>query len=150
MREMPLASASFDGAVSAVDNRIDEQSRTLWVQARIANPNDTLRAGMSFEVTMKFPGDSYPAVNPLAIQWGNDGAYVWVVADGKAKRTPVKIVQRNADSVLVQADLAVSDQVITEGVQVVREGAPVRVANAAGDAGQAPSAAVPAVADSGT
>ncbi|HRE03947.1 MAG TPA: efflux RND transporter periplasmic adaptor subunit, partial [Ilumatobacteraceae bacterium] len=118
---------AFDGTVSAVDNRIDDQSRTLWVQARIANPNDTLRAGMSFEVTMKFAGDTYPAVDPLAIQWGNDGAYVWVVADGKAKRTPVKIVQRNTDSVLVQAALTPSEQVVTEGVQTVREGAAVRV-----------------------
>jgi multidrug efflux pump subunit AcrA (membrane-fusion protein) len=61
-------------------------------------PNDTLRAGMSFQVTMKFPGDTYPAVDPLAIQWGIDGAFVWVVRDGKAKRTPVRIVQRNTDT----------------------------------------------------
>ena len=141
---------AFDGTVSAVDNRIDDQSRTLWVQARIANPNDTLRAGMSFEVTMKFAGDTYPAVDPLAIQWGNDGAYVWVVADGKAKRTPVKIVQRNTDSVLVQAALTPSEQVVTEGVQTVREGAAVRVANAARDDAPAKtSVAEPAVAGSG-
>src|SRR5690606_38122338 len=47
----------FQGTVSAVDNRVDEKSRTLWVQALIANPGDALRAGMAFEVTMKFPGD---------------------------------------------------------------------------------------------
>ncbi len=56
-----------------------EQSRTLRVQAGIANPDDSLRAGMSFQVTMKFPGDTYPAVSPLAIQGGTDGAFVWVL-----------------------------------------------------------------------
>ena len=36
------------------------QSRTLLVQARLANADDALRAGMSFQVTMRFPGDTYP------------------------------------------------------------------------------------------
>ena len=52
---------------------------------------------------MKFPGDTYPAVNPLAIQWGSDGAFVWAVEDGKAKRVPVRIIQRNTETVLVDA-----------------------------------------------
>lgn len=118
----------FDGTVTAVDNRLDDQSRTLRVQAGIANPDDSLRAGMSFQVTMKFPGDTYPAVSPLAIQWGTDGAFVWVVRDGKAKRTPVRIVQRNTENVLVDAPIGEGDMVVTEGVQNVREGSDVLVA----------------------
>lgn len=121
-------SGVFDGTVSAVDNRLDEQSRTLRVQAGIANPDDSLRAGMSFQVTMKFPGDTYPAVSPLAIQWGTDGAFVWVVRDGKAKRTPVRIVQRNTENVLVDAPIGEGEMVVTEGVQNVREGSDVLVA----------------------
>jgi len=121
-------SGVFDGTVSAVDNRLDEQSRTLRVQAGIANPDDSLRAGMSFQVTMKFPGDTYPAVSPLAIQWGTDGAFVWVVREGKAKRTPVRIVQRNTENVLVDATIGEGEMVVTEGVQNVREGSDVLVA----------------------
>lgn len=121
-------SGVFDGTVSAVDNRLDEQSRTLRVQAGIANPDDSLRAGMSFQVTMKFPGDTYPAVSPLAIQWGTDGAFVWVVREGKAKRTPVRIVQRNTENVLVDAPIREGEMVVTEGVQNVREGSEVLVA----------------------
>jgi RND family efflux transporter MFP subunit len=119
---------AFTGTVSAIDNRVDEKSRTLWVQATIANPADSLRAGMSFEVAMKFSGDSYPAVSPLAIQWGTDGAYIWSVSDGKTKRVPVRIIQRNTENVLVEATIASGDIVVTEGVQSVREGSEVRVA----------------------
>ena len=54
---------------------------------------------------MKFPGDTYPSVNPLAVQWGTDGAFVWAIKDGKAKRTLVRIIQRNTDTVLVEGDL---------------------------------------------
>ena len=52
---------TFTGAVQAVDNRIDQESRTLRVRARIDNPEDLLRAGMSFQVTMRFEGDLYPS-----------------------------------------------------------------------------------------
>jgi RND family efflux transporter MFP subunit len=119
----------FQGTVSAVDNRVDEKSRTLWVQALIANPGDALRAGMAFEVTMKFPGDEYPAVSPLAIQWGTDGAYVWAVQNEKTKRVPVRIIQRNTESVLIDAAVVSGDVVVTEGVQSVSEGGGVRIAN---------------------
>lgn len=117
----------FEGLVSATDNRIDAASRTLHVQAAIRNPDDTLRAGMSFRVAMRFPGDTYPAVNPLAVQWGTDGAFVWAVADGMARRTPVRIIQRNTDSVLVDAALEPGTRVVTEGVHLVREGAAVEI-----------------------
>ena len=128
----PIASFKdvLKGQVTAVDNRIDEKSRTMLVQASIANARDSLRAGMSFEVTMTFPGDTYPAVSPLAIQWGADGAFVWAVADGKAKRVPVRIIQRNTENVLVDADIETGTLVVTEGTQTVRDGGNVRIAGA--------------------
>jgi RND family efflux transporter MFP subunit len=118
----------FSGRVSAIDNRIDEKSRTLWVQATIANPADSLRAGMSFQISMRFPGETYPAVSPLAIQWGSDGAFIWTVKDGMAQRMPVRVIQRNTETVLIDAPLAAGDMVVTEGVQSVREGGAVRIA----------------------
>ncbi|MBN9250722.1 MAG: efflux transporter periplasmic adaptor subunit, partial [Mesorhizobium sp.] len=114
--------------VSAIDNRIDEKSRTLWVQATIANPSDSLRAGMAFQIAMQFAGDTYPAVSPLAVQWGTDGAFIWTVEDGKAKRVPVRIVQRNTDSVLIDAPIKPGAIVVTEGVQSIRDGGGVSVA----------------------
>lgn len=119
----------FEGTVSAVDNRVDDKSRTLLVQAKVPNDGDTLRAGMSFKVEVRFPGETYPSVDPLAIQWGTDGSFVWVVRNGKAQRTPVAIVQRNTESVLIAAQgIAPGDSVVTEGVHAVREGADVLIA----------------------
>lgn len=117
----------FSGTISAVDNRVDEASRTLRVRAQIANPDDTLRAGMSFEVTVGFEGERWPSVDPLAIQWDSAGAYVWKVVDGKGMRVDVAIIQRNSDSVLVKAELETGDEVVTEGVQSVRPGAAVSI-----------------------
>lgn len=127
----------FSGEIHAVDNRIDQESRTLRVRARIDNPADLLRAGMSFQVNMSFPGERFPSVDPLAIQWSADGSYVWRVAGGKAERVDVRIVQRNPDKVLVSATLAENDLVITEGVQRLVPGGEVKVVDREPAAGAA-------------
>lgn len=154
---MPLTASSiarpgevFEGTVSAVDNRIDPNSRTLRVEARITNADDRLRAGMSFQVSMKFAGDTYPSVDPLAVQWGTDGAFVWTVRDGLAVRTPVTIVQRNTDNVLVTAEFEAGDTVVTQGIHAVREGAPVMIARGGSPGQRAPSTEAPARTASGT
>jgi RND family efflux transporter MFP subunit len=119
---------TFTGTVQAIDNRIDQESRTLRVRARIANPDDVLRAGMSFQVTMRFSGDLYPSVDPLSLQWSAEGSYIWRVKGDKVERVPVHIVQRNPDKVLIKAALAEGDAVVTEGVQTLRQGGAVRTA----------------------
>jgi RND family efflux transporter MFP subunit len=118
---------TFKGAISAIDNRVDPASRTLHVQAKITNPNDALREGMAFQMSIGFPGDTYPTVDPLAIQWGTDGAYVWKIVDNKATRVPVRIIQRNTAYVLVDADIKRGDQIVAEGVQSVRQGGLVQI-----------------------
>lgn len=129
----------FTGAIDAVDNRVDQASRTIRVRARIDNPDDVLRAGMSFSVTMAFPGDRYPAVNPLAVQWDGQGSFVWQIVDNKSVKTRVRIIQRNSDQVLIEAALKEGDVVAIEGLQRVREGGAVEVANA--DQAKAPEVA---------
>ncbi|MCO6386523.1 efflux RND transporter periplasmic adaptor subunit [Aliihoeflea sp. 40Bstr573] len=126
----------FRGQVSAVDNRVDGQSRTLRVEATIENPSDALRAGMSFQVRMSFPGETYPAVDPLTVQWGTDGAFVWAVEDGVARRVPVRVVQRNTDSILIAAEVEPGMQIISEGIHLVREGGDVRIAQRRGETGE--------------
>jgi hypothetical protein len=73
------------------------------------------------------------------VHWGTDGAFVWAIKYRKAKRTPVRIIQRNTESVLVEADLTEEDLVVTEGIHTVREGAEVLVAS------REPAAVPPAV-----
>ncbi|MDQ1198880.1 efflux RND transporter periplasmic adaptor subunit [Agrobacterium sp. SORGH_AS 787] len=123
------AGETFKGQVEAVDNRVDEASRTVRVRAVFDNAKDELRAGMSFSVTMKFEGETYPSVDPLAVQWDADGSYVWRVKDNTSNKVRVQVVQRNPDAVLVKAELSPNDLLVTEGLQRVREGGAVRVGN---------------------
>ncbi len=119
---------TFTGSIEAVDNRVDSASRTIRIRAKIPNGDDELRAGMSFGVTMRFPGETYPAVDPLAIQWDTQGSFVWRIEDHKSVKTRVRIIQRNPDAILVAAELHEGDAIATEGLQRVRDGGAVRIA----------------------
>ena len=81
------------------------QSRTLLVRARIANPTTRCAPACRSRSPCGSPATPIPSVDPLAIQWGTDGAFVWAVRDGKAERMPVRIIQRNTENVLVDAEL---------------------------------------------
>ncbi|SES24735.1 RND family efflux transporter, MFP subunit [Tranquillimonas rosea] len=116
-----------EGRIHAIDTVVDRASRTLRVQAELPNDEDRLRSGMAFEVVLTFPGEPMPAIDPLALQWSADGSYVWRVDEGAVQQVPVVVRQRNADAVLVEADLAPGDRVVTEGVQTLRPGAEVEI-----------------------
>ncbi|MFK0683676.1 efflux RND transporter periplasmic adaptor subunit [Ochrobactrum sp. BD67] len=132
---------TYSGEINAVDNMLDEASRTLHVRAEVPNTQDRLRAGMSFSVTVLFPGDRYPSVDPLAIQWGADGSYIWRVEDGVARKVEARIVQRNATNILVDGPVKQGDLIVTQGVQTVRDDAPVRVKDEQGTALADPASA---------
>ncbi|HVW91248.1 MAG TPA: efflux RND transporter periplasmic adaptor subunit [Devosia sp.] len=122
-----LPGTSITGEVTAVDSRIDPTSRTLEVQATVPNKDGAITPGMAFQVSMGFPGDTYPAVDPLAIQWGSTGSYVWqLTPDSKVKKSLVQIIQRNSDGILVKGDIKPGDEVVTQGVLLLSEGIAVR------------------------
>lgn len=127
-----LPGRSFAGVVSAVDNRIDPESRTMQVQARIPNEDNAVRPGMSFSIALQFPGQQFPAVNPLSIQWSAEGSYVWTYVDGKAHKVMAEIIQRNSDGVLVRGDLKPGDAIISEGVLQLSEGTAVTLLDGPG------------------
>ena len=115
------------GQVRNVDSRVQVASRSLMVEAELANPDDMLRAGMAFAISINLPGEDLPSVDALAVQWGRDGAFVWAVRNGQSVRVPIRIVQRTGDTVLVQADLEPGELVVREGVQTLRPGGEVEV-----------------------
>jgi len=117
---------TLEGRIRAVDSRVDQTTRSLRVLGEVANPDDTLRAGMAFSISITLPGSLYPAVDPLSIQWGNEGSFVWVVREGRTTRVPVRILQRSDGAVLVRGALQPGERVVREGVQALREGSEVQ------------------------
>lgn len=115
------------GEVVAVDSRIDVNSRAFTARAAIDNSADQFRPGMAFEISVTASRGQFLAVPDVAVQWGADGAYVWIAKEGLAERREVQLVKRLTGSILVEGDLVENEQVVMEGIQAVRQGATLRV-----------------------
>ena len=109
---------TFNGKIGYIDTRVDPMSRSLMVRAAFPNQQDLLRPGMSFFVRLELPGETYAAVPELSLKWRHGESFVWIVKDGKAKRTSVNTVRRIRGMVLVDGALARGDLVVVEGVRV--------------------------------
>jgi RND family efflux transporter MFP subunit len=120
-----MQSKSVTGDVIQLGSRIDPESRTFIVRARVENPGDSLRPGMSFRVQLDLAGDPYPVMPEIAVQWGAEGSFVWAVEDGHARQVPVSIIQRRKGQVLVETSLPVGQLIVVEGIQRLRPGVSV-------------------------
>ena len=118
-----LPGEEFTGVVESIGSRIDPESRTFAVRARVPNPNSRLLAGMSFAVYVDIEGKQYPAVAEISVLWGDEGTYVWRIDDeDKVSRVPVRVVKRTNGRILLDGGIAEGDLVVVEGVLRVRPG----------------------------
>jgi RND family efflux transporter MFP subunit len=122
VRPWTMADRELHGAVHATDSRIDPVTRSLRVKARIPNPDDAIRPGTSFDVRLSFAGAAYPSIREVAVLWSRDGAYIWRVVEGRARKVFVKVVRRDGGRVLVEGPLRPGDLIVVEGVQGLRDG----------------------------
>ena len=116
------AMPAVEGEIVDIGSRVNPRNRTFVARAKVDNPNDVLRPGMSFRVTADVDGERYAVVPETAVLWGADGAYVWTIVDGIANRTPVNVVQRREGRVLIDNDFNDSNVVVVEGTQRMRDG----------------------------
>jgi membrane fusion protein (multidrug efflux system) len=123
---------AYSGQIVELGSRIDPVSRSFTARARVPNEGDRLRPGMSFAVLFDLLGDPYPLVPEVAVQWGGDGAYLWVIRDGKAERETARVVQRQEGTVLVDAAVAAGEPVVVEGIQRMRPGLEVQIDDSPG------------------
>lgn len=126
IRTWTARSADAAGVVIDLGSRIDPTTRAFTARARVANPDDRLRPGMSFRINLDLTGATWPVVPEVAVMWGADGPYVWVVEEGMVRRVALAIVQRGKGYVLVDGDLPPGSEVVAEGVQRMRSGLAVR------------------------
>jgi len=125
-----LPGAVFAGTISGIDNRIDETTRTLRLEAELANEGQALKTGMAVTVELHFDSGRQLAVPTLSVQWDRRGSFVWKAVEGAARRADVTIIRRQSGMVIVEGDVAAGEAVVVEGIQRLREGARVEEVNA--------------------
>lgn len=123
--------AGFGGAVYAIEPAVDEQTRTVLVRARIANPDLRLRPGMFARVELRLgTRENAIWIPEEAIVPRGQESFVYRVVEGKAELVRVEIRSRKVGEVEIAKGLAAGDLVVTEGVQKIGPGAPVTVMGA--------------------
>jgi multidrug efflux system membrane fusion protein len=125
---------AFTARVTTIEPRVDENSRNIWVQATLANPDKALRPGMYITAALMLDPISGALVVPVtAIMTSAQGDSIMVVRganarrEGKAEAVSITAGRRFGSSVVVSGAVKPGDVVVTEGQLRIQPGAGLRV-----------------------
>ena len=121
------AGSRFDGAIYAIDPRIDSATRTVLIRAVCPNPQSRLFPGAFASVSLVLGElDNAVLVPTIAVVPGLNAKTVFVVKDGKAQLRTVVTGTRLEDRVQILAGLEPGEVVVTSGVLQLSPGQRVR------------------------
>ena len=105
----------------------------MRIRAEFPNPEKILRPGMFARVRVNLGKKPNCITVPERAMIELQGkTFVWVVGeDGKASQRPVTAGEQVGSSFIILEGLQAGEKIIVEGVQKVREGAPVNAVTAA-------------------
>ncbi|MEM6704849.1 MAG: efflux RND transporter periplasmic adaptor subunit [Acidobacteriota bacterium] len=114
----------FEGTVEAIDPQIDQQARTLAVQARVDNAERQLIPGMSARVRLPIGSERQAVVVPREAVVARGSGYVaWVAADdGRVESRPLRLGRFYPDVVEVMDGLNDGETVVAAGHQKLGPG----------------------------
>jgi membrane fusion protein (multidrug efflux system) len=121
--------ATYDGTVMALNSKVNEDTRTLDVRAKIPNANHKLTPGTYVQVTVYLGNSINPIILPQdAIVYDLSGPYVYKVVDQRAVKTDIKLGEKTDNNeVMVLDGLTAGDVVVTAGQLKLFDNAPVMV-----------------------
>ncbi len=121
---------TFEGTIETISSRVDPQSRSFKVRALVANADRVLPAGMFMHLSVVLGAQRALVVPEEALVVDGSTAFVFaVVKHGKAERAErrtVTIGRRAFGVVQIVSGIEPGMEVVTRGVQKLRDGSPVR------------------------
>jgi len=111
------------GTLASVDNRIDTDTGTLRLRALFANADDSLFPNQFVNVRMDVSRENSLLIPDAAVQFGNAGAYVYVVDDDSiAHVRKLTLGASDGGRIAVLDGLAPGEQVVLEGIDRLTDG----------------------------
>jgi membrane fusion protein (multidrug efflux system) len=118
---------SHSGKLLFSDLAVDPATGTVALRAEIPNPDGFLLPGMFVRVRVQQAvAEQGITVPQRGVQRGPQGAYVMVVKDGTVQTLPVTTGAAQGDVWVITDGLKGGEQVIVEGLQKVKPGAPAK------------------------
>lgn len=136
-----LPGERFTATLDAIDPLVDANGRAIACRARLDNSAAKLRPGMFVRTRLILEArDDVLMIPEQALVADPQQAFVFTVVDGKAKKVPVKTGLRRGVQVEIVEGLQAGDVVVAAGQMKLRDGAPVRDAEAPPPGAPAPAA----------
>lgn len=118
----------YPGRIYLIDRAVDPQTGTIKARLLFDNKENYLKAGMTGNVEILNNGNTEKILIPQKAVTEQMSEYFVYTTDGKvAHQKKVSLGARIGDKIVVNNGLSEGEQVITEGLQKLREGAPVQI-----------------------
>lgn len=113
------------GTLAMLDNAVDATTGMMVLRAVMDNRDEVLWPGTLVNTRLTLRVEDAVVVPSAAVQSGQGGTYVFVVASGGAKVRPVKVERTVAAESVVASGLAPGDVVVVDGQLLLTDGARV-------------------------
>lgn len=124
-----LDGQEFKGKVASVDNRVDENTRTIRVRAMLPNPDRVLVPGLLMHIDLfKNPREAVAVKEEAIVPIGGD-TYVFVVDKEKSvvERRRIETGTRRPGVIEVTSGLKAGETVVSDGTMKLRPGAAIKI-----------------------
>jgi RND family efflux transporter MFP subunit len=119
---IPGRQSSEVGKVAMVENTVDATTGMITVRGVMDNGNETLWPGTLVATKLTIRTEDAVVVPTVAVQRSQSGNFVFVVKDGAAKVTPVKVDRTFQGYSVVSEGLSGDESVVTDGQLLLSEG----------------------------
>lgn len=112
-----------EGILIFIDNAVNTNAGTITLKAQVPNSREQLWPGQYVDVSMELTVEPKAVVVPQsAIQTGQTGNFVYVMVQGKAQATEVKVDRQVGDLAVLSGGLAGGEQVVLKVPRDLRSG----------------------------
>ncbi|MDE6983618.1 MAG: efflux RND transporter periplasmic adaptor subunit [Lachnospiraceae bacterium] len=128
---------NYDGEVFEIGSAVDTNTGLFRVKAAVRGDTANLLSGTKATVTTDTYHENNAVIIPYdAVYYDGTQAYVYIVVDGKAKRTNVSTGLYDADQIVMTEGLSSEDAIVTTWYAQLRDGVEVLTRESETDIGQ--------------
>jgi multidrug efflux system membrane fusion protein len=129
-----------DGTLKFISNEIDTSTGSIKLKAQFANPDEKLYPNQFVNVKLQTDTLKGAVVVPAAaVQLSSGGHFIYVVKDGAVTRKAVEVGPNIDTRTVITQGIANGDQVVTRGIDHLRDGAKVEIEKPVADKAPAPA-----------
>ena len=118
------------GYIESISGVIDSSTGSISLRAVFPNPGRLLHSGATGNVRLGFERKDCITIPCIATFEVQDRVFVYKVVDGVATSQMIQVKKYDGKSYIVESGLNEGDVIVAEGVNMLREGTPIKVKGA--------------------